>query len=190
MSSSGHWPLANHLQCSKPGWIMPSLWYTLMHTSTDKLFNLLLMTSSEKCPQGRVYFYKSENSGYLIIGWTRLSQSSCEFTFCPQLPLPTGGFQLSTTSQLFLLILLLPLLLLLPQHILLPSSTYFLQQLVLLPLPPALLPNKAQNYPGFTTVTHSSLPGGCKSFDDASHACFSFNSLSITTTSAYLIGNA
>ena len=97
----GHWPLANHLQCSKPGWIMPSLWYTLMHTSTDKLFNLLLMTSSEKCPQGRVYFYKSENSGYLIIGWTRLSQSSCEFTFCPQLPLPTGAFQLSTTSLRF-----------------------------------------------------------------------------------------
>ena len=69
----------------------------------------------------------------------------------------------------------------------LPSSTYFLQQLVLLPLPPALLPNKAQNYPGFTTVTHSSLPGGCKFYDDASHACLSFNSLSITTTSACVI---
>ena len=39
---------------------MPSLWYTLMRTSTDKMFNLLLMTSSEKCAQCRVYFYKSE----------------------------------------------------------------------------------------------------------------------------------
>ena len=48
-----------------------------------------------------------------------------------------------------------------------------MKELVLLPVPPAL-PNKAQNCPGFTTVTHSSLPGGCKLFDDASDALFFF----------------
>ena len=72
-------------------------------------------------------------------------------------------------------------------------NTYFFLVLVLQlglpPLPPAL-PNKVQNCPNFTTVTHSSLPGGCKLFDDASPVCFSFNSLSITKTSAYVIGNA
>ena len=101
--SGKNWVATCNVQILHCGWIMPSLWYTLMHTSTDKMFNLLLMTSSEKCPQRRVHFNKSENSGYLIIGWTRLSQGSCEFTFCPQLPLPTGAFPLSSTSQLFYL---------------------------------------------------------------------------------------
>ena len=96
-----------------------TLWCTLQLTNCSICS---LWRPVKKCPQCRVYFNKSENSGYLIIGWTRLSQGPCEFTFCPQLPLTTRGFPLYSTSQLFLFILL-PQLLLLPQHILLPSSS-------------------------------------------------------------------